>query len=53
VPLMDKKTRAIYPYGNLAPVFKKAPNFDIPPRTGSTFTTLDDWNKAWERLRAA
>jgi spermidine/putrescine-binding protein len=53
VPLMDKKTRAIYPYANLAPVFKKAPNFDIPPRTEGTFTTLDDWNKAWERLRAA
>ena len=53
VPLMDKKTRSIYPYANLAPVFKKAPNFDIPPRTKGKFTTLDDWNKAWERLRAA
>jgi spermidine/putrescine-binding protein len=54
VPLMDKKTRTIYPYANLAPVFKKAPNFDIPPRQkGGKFTTLDDWNTAWERLRAA
>jgi spermidine/putrescine transport system substrate-binding protein len=54
VAVMDKKTRSIYPYANLAPIFKKAPNFDIPPREqGGRFTTLDQWNEAWARLRAA
>lgn len=53
IAVMDKKTRSIYPYANLAPIFKKAPNFDIPPREPGRFTTLDQWNEAWERFRAA
>ena len=53
IKFMDAKTKGIYPYGNLAPIFAKAPNFDIPPRTKGGLTTLDDWNNAWERLRAA
>jgi spermidine/putrescine transport system substrate-binding protein len=54
IPLMDKATRNIYPYDNLEPVFQKAPNYDIPPRESTNgLTTLDDWNRAWERLRAA
>jgi hypothetical protein len=51
---MDEATRTIYPYDDLSPVFEKAPNFDIPPREPTEgLTTLDDWNKAWERFRAA
>jgi spermidine/putrescine-binding protein len=51
---MDEATRSIYPYDDLSPVFEKAPNFDIPPREPTEgLTTLDDWNKGWERLRAA
>jgi spermidine/putrescine transport system substrate-binding protein len=54
VELMDEQTRSIYPYENLESVFEKAPNFDIPPREPEgDLTTLDDWNKAWERFRAA
>jgi len=54
IELMDEATRAIYPYDDLSPVFEKAPNFDIPPREPTEgLTTLDDWNKAWERFRAA
>jgi spermidine/putrescine transport system substrate-binding protein len=54
VELMDEQTRSIYPYDNLESVFEKAPNFDIPPREPEgDLTTLDDWNKAWERFRAA
>jgi spermidine/putrescine-binding protein len=54
IELMDEKTRSIYPYENLESVFEKAPNFDIPPREPEgDLTTLDDWNKAWERFRAA
>ena len=54
IELMDEKTRSIYPYENLESVFEKAPNFDIPPREPEGgLTTLDDWNKAWERFRAA
>ncbi len=51
---LDPRTAKIYPYDNLEAVFEKAPNYKIPPRepTGG-LTTLDDWNKAWERLRAA
>ena len=54
VDKLDPDTKAIYPYDNLASVFEKAPNFDIPPREPEgDLTTLDDWNEAWERLRAA
>jgi len=54
IELMDEATRTIYPYDDLSPVFEKAPNFDIPPREPTEgLTTLDDWNKAWERFRAA
>jgi len=51
---LDEETAKIYPYDNLESVFEKAPNYDIPPREPTEgLTTLDDWNKAWERLRAA
>lgn len=51
---LDPKTKGIFPYGNLESVFQKAPNYPMPPRDESSgFTTLDDWNKAWEHLRAA
>ena len=54
IDMLDPQTKAIYPYDNLESVFEKAPNFDIPPREPEgNLTTLDDWNKAWERLRAA
>jgi spermidine/putrescine transport system substrate-binding protein len=50
---LDPETKAIFPYDNLDPVFAKAPNYAMPPRDPGDLTTLDDWNKAWERLRAA
>jgi spermidine/putrescine-binding protein len=51
---LDAETAKIYPYDDLESVFEKAPNYDIPPREPREgLTTLDDWNKAWERLRAA
>jgi spermidine/putrescine-binding protein len=50
---LDPETKAIFPYDNLEPVFAKAPNYAMPPRDPGDLTTLDDWNKAWERLRAA
>jgi spermidine/putrescine-binding protein len=51
---LDEETAKIYPYDDLESVFEKAPNYDIPPREPAEgLTTLDDWNKAWERLRAA
>jgi spermidine/putrescine transport system substrate-binding protein len=54
VDKLDPDTKSIYPYDNLESVFEKAPNFDIPPREPEgDLTTLDDWNEAWERLRAA
>ncbi|MBD0290117.1 MAG: extracellular solute-binding protein [Thermoleophilia bacterium] len=54
IDLLDEETAKIYPYDDLESVFEKAPNYDIPPREPTEgLTTLDDWNKAWERLRAA
>jgi spermidine/putrescine transport system substrate-binding protein len=51
---LDEETAKIYPYDDLESVFEKAPNYDIPPREPTEgLTTLDDWNKGWERLRAA
>jgi len=50
---LDPETKRIFPYDDLDSVFQKAPNYPMPPRDPGEFTTLDDWNKAWERLRAA
>lgn len=50
---LDPETKRIFPYDNLDEVFSKAPNYPMPPREPGELTTLDDWNKAWERLRAA
>lgn len=50
---LDPATKNIFPYDNLEELFAKAPNYAMPPREPGDLTTLDDWNKAWERLRAA
>jgi spermidine/putrescine transport system substrate-binding protein len=54
IDLLDEETKAIFPYDDLTPVFEKAPYYDMPPREPTEgLATLDDWNKAWERLKAA
>lgn len=54
IPMLDEASKAMFPYDDLESVFEKAPNYDIPPREPTNgLTTLDDWNQAWERLRAA
>lgn len=54
IDLLDRKTKSIFPYDDLTPVFEKAPYYDMPPLEPTEgIATLDDWNKAWERLKAA
>jgi spermidine/putrescine transport system substrate-binding protein len=53
VPLMDKATRALYPYADLVKILTKtAPLEAIPNKVPKGFATFDDWNKAWERFKA-
>jgi spermidine/putrescine-binding protein len=53
IDLLDEETRSIFPYDDLTTVFEKAPYYPMPPREPGEYATLDDWNTAWERLRAA
>ena len=50
---LDEETRSIFPYDDLNQIFEKAPYYPMPPREPGRYATLDDWNTAWERLRAA
>jgi spermidine/putrescine transport system substrate-binding protein len=52
VPLMNKATRALYPYSNLVEILTKtAPLEAIPNKVPKGYATFDDWNKAWERFK--
>jgi hypothetical protein len=53
VPLMNKETRALYPYKNLTEILtKSAPLEAIPTKVPKGYASFDDWNKAWERFKA-
>jgi spermidine/putrescine-binding protein len=53
VPLMDKATRALYPYGDLVHILTKTAPFEaIPTKVPKGYATFDDWNKAWEKFKA-
>jgi spermidine/putrescine transport system substrate-binding protein len=53
VPLMNKATRSLYPYGSLVQILTKtAPLEAIPNKVPKGYATFDDWNKAWERFKA-
>lgn len=53
VPLMTRQTRALYPYGDIAKVLtKSAPLSGVPVKVPKGYTTVDDWNAAWQRFKA-
>jgi spermidine/putrescine transport system substrate-binding protein len=53
VPLMNKETRALYPYQNIVQILtKSAPLKATPAKTPKGYTNFADWNKAWQRLKA-
>ena len=53
VKLMDKATRALYPYGQLTQILTKAAPLEvIPANVPKGYATFDDWNKAWEKFKA-
>src|SRR5919201_1335736 len=53
VPLMKKATRALYPYGDIAGVLtKSAPLSGVPVKVPKGYTTVADWNDAWQRFKA-
>jgi spermidine/putrescine transport system substrate-binding protein len=55
VPLMTRQTRALYPYGDIAKVLtKSAPLSGVPvkAKVPKGYTTVDDWNAAWQRFKA-
>jgi spermidine/putrescine transport system substrate-binding protein len=53
VPLMKKATRALYPYGEIGKVLtKSAPLSGVPVKVPKGYTTVADWNAAWQRFKA-
>jgi spermidine/putrescine transport system substrate-binding protein len=53
VPLMNKETRALYPYGQITQILtKSAPLEAIPAKVPKGYASFADWNKAWERFKA-
>jgi spermidine/putrescine transport system substrate-binding protein len=53
VPLMKKATRALYPYGEIGTVLtKSAPLSGVPVKVPKGYTTVADWNAAWQRFKA-
>lgn len=53
VKLMNKATRALYPYNDLVHILTKtAPLEAIPTKVPKGYATFDDWNKAWEKFKA-
>lgn len=53
VPLMNRQTRALYPYGQIAKVLtKSAPLKALPVKVPSGYASFADWNAAWERFKA-
>jgi spermidine/putrescine transport system substrate-binding protein len=53
VPLMNRQTRALYPYGEITKVLtKSAPLSGLPVKAPKGYTSVDDWNKAWQRFKA-
>lgn len=54
VDLLDPETRAVFPHDRLDEVFASPADFDMPPlEPGDGITSLEDWGRAWERVRAA
>jgi spermidine/putrescine transport system substrate-binding protein len=53
VPLMNRQTRALYPYGQISQVLtKSAPLKALPVKVPKGFVSFADWNAAWERFKA-
>lgn len=53
LPLMDKATRALYPYAQIDTVLtKSAPLEAIPAKVPKGYASFADWNAAWERFKA-
>jgi spermidine/putrescine-binding protein len=53
VKLMDKATRALYPYAQLKQILTHSAPFEaIPAKVPKGYATFDDWNKAWEKFKA-
>jgi spermidine/putrescine transport system substrate-binding protein len=53
VPLMKKATRALYPYGEISKVLtKSAPLSGLPIKPPKGYTSVADWNAAWQRFKA-
>jgi spermidine/putrescine transport system substrate-binding protein len=53
VRLMKPATRALYPYGDIAKVLTKtAPLSGVPVKVPKGYTTVAQWNDAWQRFKA-
>jgi spermidine/putrescine transport system substrate-binding protein len=53
VPLMKPATRALYPYSDMVTVLTKtAPLSGVPVKVPKGYTTVADWNAAWQRFKA-
>jgi spermidine/putrescine transport system substrate-binding protein len=52
VELLDADIKAILPHNDLGSVFRNGADFDLPPlKPMGDRATLDDWERAWERVR--
>jgi spermidine/putrescine transport system substrate-binding protein len=53
VPRMKAATRALYPYADIVKILtKSAPLSGVPVKVPKGYTTVDDWNAAWQRFKA-
>jgi spermidine/putrescine transport system substrate-binding protein len=52
VPLLDPELSKLYPYDDSSLTAQRIFPYGFPPDTGE-YTTLDDWTKAWEQVKAA
>ena len=53
VPRMKAKTRALYPYHDIVKILtKSAPLSGLPVKPPKGYTSLSDWNAAWQRFKA-
>ena len=54
LPLLEREARDPFPYADVGRMFAWPHYVGIPPRAHEgNVATLDDWNEAWEAVRAA
>ncbi|GAG72905.1 unnamed protein product, partial [marine sediment metagenome] len=53
IQYMDEQTAGAYPYNDIQGYFEKAIPYPPTPTESDEYTTLEDWVKMWEQVKAA